>query len=210
MLEVKGVGMLSDSMCCSDERGNSQSIIVSYDWFPSICSGCCGIGHLVEACRKRGEGAPAQPEHRRQQLKQKEMLRPNPIPLQRPVLQVYVQKHTKHNIDPNEEKGKVIELEKEVTSAKDKDICLRGTDESSPITLQNGSKDSNIGEGTFNTRKILTRLVRNDGSPGPGTVGGMSFLEALSKSKNCKKKGITDGVVESGSDSAAPFNSNHD
>ena len=44
---------LEEKICFEDEYGYVNEVKVIYEWKPSVCKHCRGIGHLTEECRKK-------------------------------------------------------------------------------------------------------------------------------------------------------------
>ena len=77
---------------------------------------------------------------------------------------------------------------------KEKERAVVETEFITPISKLNDSKGEdgtsmNRGGSNF-PRKILTRMLRNDGSHGDVTQGGMAFLEAVTNSIHKARRGI--------------------
>ncbi|XP_074299467.1 uncharacterized protein LOC141630577 [Silene latifolia] len=53
MVEVKMGGDLPDVIEFTDELDVTHRQIVHYEWRPTICADCKGVGHLVRDCRKK-------------------------------------------------------------------------------------------------------------------------------------------------------------
>ena len=54
MLEVTVGREFPSSIGFTDEKGNRHTIMVTYDWVPTRCSGCKGLGHVIGECRNQG------------------------------------------------------------------------------------------------------------------------------------------------------------
>ena len=48
MLEVQVGRDFPKSIGFIDEKGNSHRVMVTYDWVPSRCDACKGLGHVVD------------------------------------------------------------------------------------------------------------------------------------------------------------------
>ncbi|XP_060972357.1 uncharacterized protein LOC133038279 [Cannabis sativa] len=56
LIEVSMNQKLPEMLEFEDEHGWNSSIGVKYEWKPSICTHCSGLGHIADDCRKRTVG----------------------------------------------------------------------------------------------------------------------------------------------------------
>ncbi|KAM6542038.1 hypothetical protein CsatB_006485 [Cannabis sativa] len=56
LIEVSMNQKLPEMLEFEDEHGWNSSIGVKYEWKPSICTHCSGLGHIADDCRKRTIG----------------------------------------------------------------------------------------------------------------------------------------------------------
>ncbi|XP_074277647.1 uncharacterized protein LOC141601278 [Silene latifolia] len=52
MIEVKIGQQFPTELPFMDENGKPQCVRLAYDWLPTTCTGCKGMGHTVDVCRK--------------------------------------------------------------------------------------------------------------------------------------------------------------
>ncbi|XP_074304759.1 uncharacterized protein LOC141639570 [Silene latifolia] len=58
LIEVEIEQILPEKLYFKDEMGRELSILVEYEWKPSLCGLCKGIGHTSEMCKKKKVTAP--------------------------------------------------------------------------------------------------------------------------------------------------------
>ncbi|XP_074288077.1 uncharacterized protein LOC141613236 [Silene latifolia] len=61
LVEVQIGQDFPDKIFFRDEKGDEVSVLVEYEWKPTICSACKGIGHIKDMCRKKSVPVPSLP-----------------------------------------------------------------------------------------------------------------------------------------------------
>ncbi|XP_074283428.1 uncharacterized protein LOC141607978 [Silene latifolia] len=59
LVEVDVGQEFPDKLYFKDEKGQEVSILVEYEWKPTVCGACKGIGHTMDMCKKRKIEVPA-------------------------------------------------------------------------------------------------------------------------------------------------------
>ena len=90
MLEVKVGREFPKTLEFTDEKGYNHKVLVTYDWIPSRCAGCKGLGHVNEECRANEIAKKGNNRTRKPAVKYNGMLKPSPLRPVKPI-QGYVQ-----------------------------------------------------------------------------------------------------------------------
>ncbi|XP_074282709.1 uncharacterized protein LOC141607248 [Silene latifolia] len=61
LVEVEIGQDFPDKLHFLDEKGNDVSILVEYEWKPTVCGLCKGIGHTTDLCKKKSADKPKGP-----------------------------------------------------------------------------------------------------------------------------------------------------
>ncbi|XP_074315123.1 uncharacterized protein LOC141651302 [Silene latifolia] len=68
LVEVEIGQTFPDKLVFLDEKGQEVSILVEYEWKPSVCRTCRGIGHTNDMCKKKQSAPVAKPAPKVQQV----------------------------------------------------------------------------------------------------------------------------------------------
>ncbi|XP_074305914.1 uncharacterized protein LOC141641139 [Silene latifolia] len=180
MVEVEIDQQFPSEIRFIDEIGKPQEVRVVYDWLPTNCTVCKGIGHTADVCRRGGDAGskkvwrPKAPASKPNQ--------PKPVQPQKVVQQP--QKGA-----PKQQRQKPVVVEASAVPF-------------TPMVQRSGSlpNSAKMPEVEISMpRRILTRMMRGGtGERRLVTPGGLTFMESLTHSLQKSRALLIDKVNEKG------------
>ncbi|XP_074283033.1 uncharacterized protein LOC141607580 [Silene latifolia] len=178
MLEVQIGQQFLSELSFIDEVGRVQTARLVYDWLPTTCTACRGMGHIADICRK-GDGA----------VGTRRVWKPKVIAQQK---QAQVGAKSKAPMPQKKQAGpQKATPPKTVAPSVPTPVVTPVVQRAPPVVMTKGP----VTEPSM-PRRMLTRLMRGDNAERRlFTPGGLSFMESLNLSLQKSKAGLMERVL---------------